>query len=143
MDKAEFQRLRDLPNKKIIGDIRLREHRALRGYIAEEVRIENSADTDLRMTVSWNPETDKVKFNVYIPGIGPICRLEVRSKRHGNAGRSHKHSVENERCPDMNLPIAVGRVDLENRTLGDLFGAFCEMASITHEGRLVLPSHGE
>ena len=73
--------------------------------------------------------------NVYVPGIGPICRLDVDGTRHGGAGRSHKHALATERCPDRNLPgNVVSRVDLSGRSIREVFDELCRLGSIHFEG---------
>ncbi len=76
-----------------------------------------------------------------MPGVGRICRLDVDGTAHRPAGRSHKHSVQSERCSDRNLPDGViDRADLSGRSLAELFAVFCEMAQITHLGTFEPPA---
>ncbi len=78
MNREQFERLRDLPGKTIRGDIRLVRSRAVSPLlIAEGIRIDNSQGVDARLTISYNPEVGSKSFNVHVPGIGPICRLDV------------------------------------------------------------------
>jgi hypothetical protein len=79
-------------------------------------------------------------INVHVPGLGPICRLDVDGPAHRPAGRSHKHSLQNERCPDRNLPDGViDRPDLAGSTLRQVFTEFCRIADIKHLGQLDTP----
>ena len=64
-----------------------------------------------------------------------MCRLDVDGSAHRPAGRSHKHALQSERCPDRNLPEEVtDRPDLSGNSLRDLFDVFCELGMIRYEG---------
>jgi hypothetical protein len=141
MTRAEFEHLRDLPGKAIVGDIRLQEQRAVRPLLrAEDVRIENSAGVDLRLTLTYNPQTGSKSVNVHVPGLGPICRLEVDGQRHPPAGRSHKHSLRSADCPRANLPHDVApRPELSGKLLHEVFEEFCRAANIEHGGMFHSP----
>ena len=141
MNLTEFEALRDLPGKVIRGDIRLSKRQATApSIVAEDIRVENENGVDLRMTVTWNCETGYKAINVHVPGTGPICRLEADGPNHPPAGRSHKHALKTERCPDRNLPDAVrSRPDLAGATLPDVFNEFCHLAGIEHAGALIVP----
>jgi hypothetical protein len=77
---------------------------------------------------------------VHVPGVGPICRLDVDGVAHRPAGRSHKHSLRTERCPGENLPLAPkDRPDLSGLPLRELFVEFCRMARIEHRGAFEAP----
>jgi hypothetical protein len=92
------------------------------------------------LNVSYNPESGSKVFNVRVEDVGPICRLCVDGTVHGDAGRSHKHSLQEARCPDRNLPDGViPRKDLAGRSLLECFAAFCEMAQIDHRGKFEAP----
>ncbi len=55
-------------------------------------------------------------------------------------GRSHKHALQSERCPDRNLPDGVAdRSELAGKSVRELFAEFCQMAQITHRGTLEAP----
>jgi len=141
MDRTMFEALRDLPEKSISADIRFARRQALAPLlVAEGIRIENSGDVELVLTVSYNPRVGSKTFNVHTPGLGPICRLDVDGPAHRPAGRSHKHSLQRERCPDRNLPDGViDRPDLAGKTLREVFVEFCRMAKITHHGAIEAP----
>jgi hypothetical protein len=142
LDRKTFDALRDLPGKRIQGDIRFIASRAIRPLlIAEDIRIQNQFSVDLRLTVKYNPEVGSSTFNVHVPGVGPICRLDVDGPPHRPFGRSHKHAMQSEECPRRNLPEGVSDwPDLSGKSVADLFGAFCEMASIDHDGVFFAPS---
>lgn len=90
--------------------------------------------------MAYNPEIGSKTCNVYVPGFGPICRLDVDGPTHRPAGRSHKHSLQGPRCPERNLPDAViDRPDLAGRSFREVFAAFCAMANIVHKGELLIP----
>lgn len=95
----------------------------------------------LRLNINFNPEVGSKTFNVTAAGVGPICRLDVDGPAHRPVGRSHKHSLQTDRCPERNLPDNVDdRADLAGKTLSELFAIFCEMADITHEGTFFPPT---
>jgi hypothetical protein len=141
VDRQDFEALRDIPDKVIRGDIRLVQRRqTLPAMVADNVEIENSSGTVLKLNISYNPEVGSKTFNVTAAGIGPICRLDVDGPAHRPAGRSHKHSVQTDRCPDRNLPDGViERADLAGKSVADLFAIFCQIANITHEGTFHSP----
>jgi hypothetical protein len=135
MNRTEFEALRDLPGKRISQDVRFIRRAALRPAVEAEVRIENDQGVDLRMSMHFNPETGSKTVNVYVPGTGPICRLDVDGTRHGDAGRSHKHALATERCPDRNLPDDLtARGDLSGCSMREVFDDFCRMARIEFTG---------
>jgi hypothetical protein len=141
MDRDEFEALRDLQRKRIVGDISFRKLSATRPLlVADDVRIENSFGVDLRMNLWYNPEVGTKTFNVYVLGLGPICRLDVDGPLHWPAGRSHKHALQGARCPDRNLPDGVqDRPELAGLNLRSLFAGFCSDAGIEHVGQLEAP----
>lgn len=70
MDRAEFEALRDLPDKVIEEDIRFSRNRNLSPlHTAEDIRIRNSLGYDLRLTTKFNPETGSRNFNVHVRGL--------------------------------------------------------------------------
>lgn len=141
MNRADFEAVRDVPGKEIHADIRFGKRAATAPLLAaENIAIANPQGIDLRMNISFNPETGSKTFNVVVAGMGPICRLDVDGPAHRPAGRSHKHSVQGPRCPDRNLPAGiVDRPDLSGKSLRDLFDAFCAMAQIKHHGTFAAP----
>jgi len=59
---------------------------------------------------------------------------------HRPAGRSHKHSLQTERCPGRNLPDEViDRTDLSGKPITEVFASFCSAVGIEHEGELEVP----
>lgn len=142
MDRTAFEAVRDIPGKVIRGDVRLTARRQTHpALVAENVVVENSTGISLRLNISHNPEVGSKTFNVTAAGVGPICRLDVDGPAHWPAGRSHKHSLQTERCPDRNLPDNVDdRADLAGKPLAELFALFCEMAQISHEGTFFPPN---
>ena len=141
MNRTEFEALRNLPDKVIRGDVCFNERRSIKPLlVAEDIRIENSHDVDARITVVFNPEVGSTSINVHLLGLGPICRLDVGGSPHGPAGRTHKHALQTERCPDRNLPDKVeDRPELSGRPIKELFETFCQMANIRHEGTFYPP----
>jgi hypothetical protein len=141
MDGPEFRRLRDLPGKRIIGDIRLAPRSDISvAWEVKDILITNADGVDARLTIQLVTETGAKTLNVKVAGVGPICRLEVDSRPHRPAGRSHKHALYTPDCPRDNLKRHVAdRSDLNGLPLKEVFDAFCRMAHITHEGALILP----
>jgi len=144
MTRAEFEALRDCPDKRIEADIRFVEQRPTRPLrIAEDLRVSNPDGVDLRLTITYNPLTGSKSVNVHVPGVGPVCRLEADSRLHPPAGRSHKQALVTEDCPRRNLPDEVGdRPALDGSSVERLFRVFCKMANITHVGSFCSPDEG-
>jgi hypothetical protein len=136
LNRHDFESLRDLPGKTIRADIRFAQKRQTSPLLViEDLKIENSLDLDVRLSIHFNPEVGSKTINVHRPGVGPICRLDVDGAPHRPAGRSHKHSLQSERCPDRNLPDGViDRPDLAGQSLQDVFRAFCQMSQINYQG---------
>lgn len=140
MNRLQFERLRELPDKAIRDDVVLEPHQhTYPVYRAEDVLIENSLDWDVRMTITYNPKTLGKSINVHVVGIGPICRLEIDNKPHDDVGRSHKHSLATESCPEEQLHRRVtDRTDLKGKTIKEGFEILCEMANISHNGEFII-----
>lgn len=145
MDRTTFEALRDLPGKTISTDIRFVRRAMLAPVlVAEGIRIDNDGDVELMLSMSYNERIGAKTINVYVPGIGPICRLDVDGNAHRPAGRSHKHSLQQERCPERNLPQAVcDRPDLAGSSLREVFTDFCRTANISHQGQLEAPDEAK
>lgn len=142
VNRADFEAIRDIPGKVIKGDIRLSAKKQTSpALVADGIVIENAAGAQLKLNISYNPQSGAKTFNVTVAGGGPICRLDVDGPAHRPAGRGHKHSLQTERCPDANLPDGVAdRPDLLGKPISELFEIFCEMAKIDHEGTFYPPS---
>ena len=138
MDRAEFERLRDLPGKTIEGDILLSRIATRGPYLeSEKTLIVNSHEVEAFAIVRWNKETDSKTVNVFVSGVGPICRLDVDGRVHAPAGRHHKHSLRTPSCPEGNLGRDIQpRDDLAGRTIQQVFTEFCRIAGIIHRGTL-------
>lgn len=141
MNRTQFEAIRDVKGKVIRGDIRFARRQATSPALTVDgVEIDNDAGVQLRLNITYNPLVGSKTFNVHVPGMGPICRLDVDGPAHRPAGRSHKHSLQSERCPDRNLPDdVVDRADLSGKSLAAVFDEFCRMAQITHEGTFESP----
>ena len=136
MERIEFETLRDLSGKKITQDVKFRRSAPLRpNVIADDVVIENTAGTELRLTVHYNPERGSKTFNVHVPGVGPICRLDVDGPAHRPAGGTHKHSCQGPTDPNLRDGV-VDRPDLSGKPLVELFSTFCQMAKIEFTGMI-------
>jgi len=141
MDRRTFETLRDLPGKTISVPIRLSQKQATHPILsAERIPIENSENVSLWMNLNYNPETGTKGINVTFVGEGPICRLDVDGSSHGNAGRSHKNSVQDDRSIRRSLRDGVvPRAELSGKSLRVVFDDFCRAANITHTGTFVDP----
>ncbi len=123
MDRTTFEALRDLPGKTISADIRFVRRAVLAPVlVAEGIRIDNDGGVELMLSMSYNEVVGAKTINAYVPGVGPICRLDVDGNAHRPAGRSHKHSLQGERCPDRNLSDGVqDRADLAGSSVRRVF----------------------
>lgn len=141
MNRTEFEALRDLSGKTINADIRFVRPKATHPVmVAENIPIANGHSVDARLNIHYNPEVGSKTFNVHVPGVGPICRLDVDGTPHRPFGRSHKHSMQTPRCPDRNLPDGVAdRSDLAGKSVKEVFAEFCRIANITHNGGMAFP----
>lgn len=140
MNRAEFIELRDLPGKRIIGDIALKRKKdGSIVFASGTVPIRAGGSTLANLHIEYNEATDAKSMNVTIIGVGPVCRLEVDSRHHRPAGRSHKHALKTPECPSDNLPFDVlDRADLAGKSLEDVFAEFCAMAHIEYNGKIEL-----
>lgn len=145
MDRIEFETLRDLPGKVISSDIVFNTKRQTSPLLTtDDLKISNGSNIDARMVIQYNPEVGSKTINIHVQGLGPVCRLDVDGPAHRPCGRSHKHSLQSERCPDRNLPDnVIDRPDLAGRSLLEVFQEFCTIANITHTGTFVPPLEGE
>jgi len=145
VDRTQFEALRNLDGKFIDDDIRFVKSKPMSPLmIAENIRIKNDSGVDVRLTIHYNPAIRSKTFNVHIPGIGPICRLDVDGPPHRPAGRCHKHSLQTARCPERNLPDKVSDLPtLSGKSVRELFAEFCNMACIQHNGELETPDEDD
>ena len=137
MNRDEFERLRDLPDKRIVGDINLQRTKNTAPLLSCVVPIENSAGVNALVRIELNEQTDSKTLNVWIPDTGPICRLDVDARDHKEIGRSHKHSLKLPDCPHPSINLSrdiQSRADLAGMTIQEVFTDFCHKARITHEG---------
>ena len=136
MNRAEFEALRDLPDKKIeqnIGFSNRVDHSHI--YVADNIAINNSLGHEVKLTIQYNREVGTKTFNVTLRGVGPICRLCVDGPAHKPAGRSHKHSLQTDSCPRKKLPDDVdNKPEFSGQSLNLLFNKFCAMAKIEFAG---------
>jgi hypothetical protein len=138
MQRAEFERLRDLPGKSIAEDIVLKRKKA-GSPVLESGAVPISAESGIlaNLYLSVNEETDAKTVNIMIVGVGPICRLDVDGKVHRPAGRSNKHTLRTAECPAENLARdVIDRPDLAGISVDRVFAEFCEMAHIEFSGSL-------
>lgn len=141
MDRKEFEYLRDLPNKTIDSDIVLQKSKESAPIFATTVYINNSINVETKLRIEWNEQTDSKTLNVWVPGTGPICRLEVDSRPHRPYGRNHKHSLEQPDCSHSSENLRrniVNKEDMAGKTIQAVFTEFCQMANIIHKGSFVI-----
>jgi hypothetical protein len=141
MNRRDFESLRDLPGKTISGPIKLSQKHATHPLLtADRVPIHNSQGISVWVSINFNPETGAKGINVTLAGEGPICRLDVDGSHHEGAGRSHKHSVQDERSVRRSLRDGVvPRPELSNKPLRLIFADFCATANIVHTGSFEAP----
>lgn len=138
MDRGEFERIRNLHRKKIEVDIRFEKDAAIAAVLTfKNIRITNELGYILLLNGTYKPRLKCIIYNVRIENLGPICRICVNGVEHGNAGRTHKHSLATEECSKSgNLgKDVVPRPDLEGKTAHEVFKDFCARARILHTGK--------
>lgn len=138
MNRTEFIELRDLPGKRIVVDIVLKRKKDRSIVFASgAVPIEAPSGVLANLHIEFNEETETKSLNVMLVGVGPVCRLEVDSRPHRPAGRSHKHALKTPECPSNNLPLEVmDRPDLAGQSLEEVFAEFFTMAHIEYTGKI-------
>ncbi len=140
ISREDFESLRDLPDKTISEDIIFREDKNVSpNLIFEKVKVQNTLGYEIELNGTYKPSHDSVTFNFIQRGVGSICRFDVNSTVHGDAGRTHKHSLHKESDPRHNLPLADSRPDLEGKSVQEIWKTICKQSKIQHQGRLILP----
>ena len=143
MNRAEFERLRSLPDKRITADIWFEASRETSPLLTfQNVAVENSMGLDVLVNGSYNPLIPSLVINFTVRRVGPICRLCVNKHHHGNAGRTHKHELQQPSDSLNNLPQAIGRAELVSRPLPEIWRILCRQANIVHTGRFEIPDRG-
>lgn len=133
MNRAEFDALRQLAGKTIAVPITLsasRNHE--KSMVALDIPVENSMGVELILDVTFKPEVPALTFNFSVKGVGPICRVDINGTIHGNAGRTHKHELQNETDPRNNLPFALARAELMAMPANNAWTWVCQQANINH-----------
>jgi hypothetical protein len=142
MTREEFEALRDLTQKRIAEEIRLTPKRRHSPVLASgRVAIENARDISAQLNIEYNTETNSKTVNVSVAGVGPICRLEVDARAHRPLGRSHKHALQTEQCPQPQENLRRDMTDMSHLSamdIHDVFAEFCRMAHIEFSGQLHL-----
>ena len=135
MNRNDFELLRNLPGKVISADVEFVVRTDSRPNLTfEQVRVENDLGYDVTLNGTYKPLIPSVTINFVIRGVGPICRIDVNGPKHGDAGRTHKHDLREEECPRRNLPHAVPRPDLADKTPTEVWRIIREQANIVHTG---------
>lgn len=142
MDRHKFQALRDIEAKEISEDIKFEPKRLGDSSMAfSDVQVQNGLDVTVILSGRYNPRIPSLTFNFYVPGIGPICRLDVNGQNHKDVGRYHKHDLRRDSDPRNNLPSAIQRDDLKGMAIKDIWEMLCEQANIKHTGRFFAPDY--
>jgi hypothetical protein len=143
MNRAEFTHLRELPGKRIDGDIEFRQVRgAAPNLVFDQVPIHNTLGWDVILNGTYKPHIPSVTFNFYLRGAGPICRLCVNGVVHRDVGRTHKHELIKDEDSRLNLPTAfrrAGDFDMHRQTVDSIWRQLCTEASIVHSGAIIYP----
>lgn len=135
MNRNEFEALRNLPDKTIDGDIVLLSSKThVASKRAEDVVVVNSLGWEITLDVTAKPDLPSYTFNFSATGIGPICRLDINSTVHRDAGRTHKHELVNDGDPGKNLPTATAMPSLEKADLESAWRWLCLQSHIDHRG---------
>lgn len=143
MNRAEFEQLRDLPDKRIEGNVTFSLKKNARPiHTLDQIAVQNSLGIDLVLQGSYNPEINKLSIQFFVRGVGPICRLCVNGREHQGHGRTHKHDLRHEDDPGRNIPRVVGRPDLAGKSPHEAWSTLCEQAHITHSGYFSVPGWG-
>jgi hypothetical protein len=138
MTRAEFELLRNLPNKRIVADIVFQQSKATSPNLTfENVPVENSLGLEVLLNGTFKPDLPSVTYNFHIKTAGG--RVCVNGANHGNAGRTHKHELWHESDPRNNLPTAAPRPDLEHNTAREVWVTLMAQASIQHTGDFTDP----
>ncbi len=144
MNRSEFENLRELPGKKIVSDIKFIEQKDSSPNLTfENIKIYNSLDLDIVLNGTFKPEIPSFTLNFVIRGIGPICRLDVNGTVHKDVGRTHKHDLMKESDPRNNLPHAISRPELSQKSVKEIWSILCRQAHIIHEGNFYFPDEEE
>jgi hypothetical protein len=97
MNRAEFEQLRDLPDKRINGNVSFSLPKGSRPlHILTPLAVNNSLGVDLVLQGSYNAEIRKLTIQFLVRGIGPICRFCINGRLHKALGRTHKHDLHDE-----------------------------------------------
>lgn len=143
MDRHEFERLRDLKGKCIRSDIEFRpDPKVSPNLVFDNVEVHNAEGAELFLNGTYKPFIPAVTFNFAVKGVGPICRLDVNGTVHGTQGRTHKHALQSDADPRMNLPQAIARPDVVELSVREIWNKLCQEANIRHEGRFMDPETG-
>lgn len=141
MDRAQFEALRNLPGKKISADIQFTPSRETSPNLTfAKIKVDNSLGWDIELNGTYKPGVPSVTFNFVAIGVGPVCRIDVNGQEHKPAGRTHKHDLRQASDPKGNLPLAVPRLDLVDKSPVEIWRILCTQANINHTGSFLDPS---
>jgi hypothetical protein len=107
--------------------------------VFRNIRVFNAMNLGVFLNGTFKPRLNAITYNFVLSGTGPICRIDVNSTIHGEAGRTHKHELESETDPLYNLPKAMIIRDLGEPTPLAVWKRVCTGANIEHRGRFVEP----
>jgi hypothetical protein len=140
MNRLEFENLRNLPGKRIEGDIIFSRTKDTRSYLSfEKIQVINQFKWNILLNGKYWNDIPTYIFNFSIVDVGPICRIEVNSNEHYDSGRTHKHEFTKESDCRNNLPTAYNRKDFEDLEILDGWEKLCKEAKILHDGKFIFP----
>lgn len=142
MDRAQFEALRELPEKFLYEEIVFSGNKnTTPSLYCGPYDIHNSLDMELKLHGHYNPNIPSLTFNFSVKDTGPICRIDVNGTIHDAAGRTHRHELTTEDCPRLNLPDAYQcpEFNLDNMTPEEIWRTICEGANIVHVGAFTNP----
>lgn len=139
MNKLEFDLLVRAA-KEINSDIKyVKDTNNSSSLVCKDIIVENDLGYQLKIDAYFKPEIGTVKFNFSIKGKGPVCRLCINGSNHGEVGRNHKHELTEESDCSYNLPFAIRRDDLVNKSVKEIFDILCRNANIKFNGTFSSP----
>lgn len=148
MTRQEFEALRTLPGKEIVGDIVFASPKKGPGSHefnpTFEAEVQNTLDYSLKVIGRFIPGIPSTTFCFHLGGSRTaICRVDINGTEHRDCGRTHKHEMRNEGEMRNNLPFAIARADYAGLAPGAAWAKVCKEANVKHTGKFVDPSEAE
>ncbi len=141
MNRSDFELLRKLPDKEVEADIEFVNVRKSPPQLVcfDGAAVLNSLGYEITVSGQHNRRTKRTTYYFCVGGAGMVCRVCVNGAVHGDAGRTHKHELMNESDPWDDLPYAVSRPDLRDKTPRQIWDVICRQAGIRHTGCFIDP----